>query len=525
MGFFDRFSSKDKAKERFLGAKLSESRYSSLEELVIGEVGLNSADSKLITITFSDEKDIKIWVTEDKIIAASFSERPIELREFLYWFEASEGTKSVLISEIGILTPDALPSVSSLAPQVFDTIVSYIADYMNESLKWANENFDSYLTVDTEIFKLPRVIGALTPRGIRTGELTSSLFAIAEQEEQTAKLIGIAGVDRSKVLFAINNLTTPVTPEEKVIVSAAQSASNLEETIELANGFSTSKLLNTAFQLAENDVIDISIASDATWELPELSEMPLKPYENIFIPTSLGEDITELSEQVFAQSSWLDSIRAMVSDNNALERRIAEIEEKLIKLLAEESFAEFADLPEDAQSSIRLLLNEREAHSEKRHELLSSIKSQILVQQYEIDEKLDGLIDTKLEGIEEAAVKIELVTPAFEIENDFDLDEHAPEFNFNDGVIETNDDGETFIREIETTDDAAEAQVKEQFFDSDSNVAERMLDFDSLYGGLSKIEKAGLGVQKIPAKGDTLPPIFLRVAEELGVDPLALVKR
>lgn len=531
MGLFNRRPPKDSDKERFLGAKLTEARYDSLQNLVIGEVSLNSDDSKVVTITFGEDRIVKLWVSEDRVIAATDSGKPVDFREFLYWINASDGLKSNLISNVKELGPEALPSIESLAPALYDSFLGYSNDYMIETLKWASANFDSYTSVDTQIFKLKRVTDAFANAGITITTIDDSLSSRKKEEETTDRLIGIAGVDHSTVIlsFGKNRAYDASTPEESFILAAAEADSNLEDALELGNGFSVLALLETVKNLSDLHAIEITFATDSSTQLPDLTDGPLKPYERIFVPTELGAPLYELAEEVFAQSAWREAILDIAQDNEKLEHRITVIEDKLINELADESFVEFVELPGDVQASVRLLLNEREAHNEKRTAILKKIRENILVE----EEALTTLIDEKLAAIALAVVRFDLIDLST-VENDFDIDEQELEFKFNDGVIQRDANGDPFIREIAEGEDFYELedtvpssdffdQVSElQETDEDVDLEDHAFAFDEFYESLTWVEKAALGVRPTPAERDTLPPIFLEVAANLGIDPYSI---
>lgn len=530
MGLFNRRQPKETDKERFLGAKLHETRYESLQELVIGEVSLNSADSKVVSISFPDERVVKIWVADNKVIAAIDTSNPVDLREFLYWIDASDGAKSILITEVKELTPEAIPSISSLAPALYDDFLSYANDYTFETLKWADANLASYTSVDTQIFKLKRVTSALKD-GVSITEIATTLQARRKEEDKLAQLIGLAGIpyDAAMLSYMVQSYLGE-TPEERFILAAADAGSSLQDAFDLADGFSVLNLLKAVHELDEKHVISISFTTDELSQLPDLTDAPIKPYERIFVPTDMGDDMSTLAEAVFEQSAWREAAMDLVSDNSKLEERINVIEEKLIKELAQESFAEFQDLPGDVQASVRLLLNEREAHNNKRTAILEKIRENILVHDYRPDAELTELIDLKLRYIAAAVIRFTLDELSV-ADNDFEIDEPELEFQFKDGVIETDPNGEPFIREVADDEelDVLEnadpgqffAQAAEEDEDEDVDLDRHAFDFED-YELLSRVEKAALGVRTIPAKRDTLPPIFVQVATSLGIDPFTL---
>jgi hypothetical protein len=530
MGLFNRRPQKDADKERFLSAKLTEVRYTSLQELVVGEVSLNSDDAKAVTITFPQDRTVKLWVADDKLIAATDSAGTVDFKEFLYWIDASESLKSTLITEVKELTPSSLPALKTKAPELYDDFVGYTADYTVEALKWASENLDSYTGVDTQIFKQEAVVEALAGNGIEITELDEYVAKRRAEEANTDRLIGITGVAHSDVKLSLKDSSySSTTPEEMFILAAGDADSTLAEAIELGNGFSALSLLETVKNLYDAKVIGLAFATDLGLQLPDLTEIPLKPYERIFIPTELGTPILPVTERVFEQSAWRDAILVISQDNDKLEERIDGIEDKLIKELADEDFVEFAELPGDVQASVRLLLKEREAHNEKRVAILNKIRENLLVDEPE----LSGVIDAKLAGIDAAGVRFDLVDLT-SAENDFDIDEHELEFKFNDGVISKDANGDPFIRELAEGEELAEVEeVDASFFDQVSELqaeddddevelADHAFAFDEFYETLDWVQKAELGVKPIRVEDDTLPPIFLQVAAGLGIDPYAI---
>ena len=514
MGLFKSRPKKESDKERFLGVKLSEVRYNSIQELVIGEVSLNSDDSKLITINFEDERVVKIWVASDKVIAATDSVNPVDFRKFLFWIEASDGLKSILISEAKELAPDSLPSISTLAPALYKSFIGYSHDYTIEVLNWVESHFGTYTDVDTQIFKLPRLVDALANNGIDSRKIYEAIIDRREAELELNRLIGIAGVDYKEVMLELlNTAYVARTPEARLVLAASEAGSSLYDTFDLSTGFSHLKLLQVIKELGDSDVIDVSFNSDSDSELPELTGRPIKPYERVFVPTDLGQPLKELSEVVFAQSAWLDSVRDLVTDNATLEDRIAEIEDKLIQELSDESFVEFAELSGSVQVSVSLLLNEREAHNNKRVAILEKILENILVRESALDAKLQEVIDEKLAYIAAAIICFELV----------DL---TPAGRDNEVFVSTFEEHEEFAN-FESEDTSSLLPELVDLNEEPSNDLSRHThasDVEKSYDHLTRVERAILGIKFEPTKSDTPPPIFVQVAKKLGLDPSTLGK-
>jgi len=537
MGLFDRKSSKSKDKERLLGAKLADVRYTSLQELLIGEASLNSDDAKLVTIHFDDERTVKVWVAEDKVIGAVDSAHTVSFREFLYWIDAPAVVKSELITKVRELAPTTLPLAVGL-PSVQENVAlkdllrSHVTVSGVEALLEAAKLIANYRSVETSIFKTQSVVAELTPYGISLTALDEKLSGVRKLEHEASQVLGITEYERYEVLLGLGKKAgSPDSPEEKFILAAANAGSNLDEALELGDGFSKLELLRALRRLVDLGEVELSYTVEDDLELPELLSVPVKPYERVFTPTAIGDSLLPAVEKLFANSDWRESALALATDNEKLEDRVNAIEDQLIKELADEEFVAFAELPGDVQASVRLLLKEREAHNGKREAILKRLQEDVLVAENEVS----PLIAEKLAGIAQAGIHFDFsdVTPGT---HDFELDEQELEFNAKDAVIGTDANGDPFIRDLAEGEEVEEEeQDAEKFLEALSELQEdeeetpvdsstHAFEIDEDESKLSAVEKAARGPQPRPADGDTIPPIFLSVANRLAIDPQTIVR-
>lgn len=537
MGLFDRKSSKSKDKERLLGAKLADVRYTSVQELLIGEASLNSDDAKLVTIHFDDERTIKVWVADDKVVGAVDSAHIVSLREFLYWIDAPATVKSDLITKVRELSPTTLPLALELlsaqgAPSLNELLRSHVTVSGTEALLEASKLIATYRSVDTSIFKTKAVVNELARYGIALTALDENLTAVRKLEHDALQVLGVAEYERYEVLLGLGaKASSPESSEDKFILAAANAGSNLDEALELGDGFSKLELLRSLRRLVDTGEVELSYTVEDALELPELLSVPVKPYERVFTPTVIGDSLLPLVEKLFANSDWRESALALTNDNEKLEDRVNAIEDQLIKELADEEFAAFSELPGDVQASIRLLLKEREAHNAKREAILERLRENVVVEENEVS----PLIAAKLAGIGQAGIHFDF-SDVSTGNHDFELDEQELEFNAKDAVIGTDANGDPFIRDLaEGEDIEAEVQDAEKFLEAlsefqeddepvliDSNL--HAFEIDEAENKLSALEKAVRGPQPRLADGDTIPPIFLSVANRLAIDPQSIVR-
>lgn len=225
---------------------------------------------------------------------------------------------------------------------------------------------------------------------------------------------------------------------------------------------------------------------------------------------------------------------SLTADNEELEARIHAIELNVIEDLSDESFVDFLELPGDVQAIVRLLLNERIAHNDKRRAILTKIRENIIVQDFGLDKQLASYIDQKISGIEDATIHLDL-GDLTTVHNDFQIEEHEIEFSFKDAVIEKDANGESFVRQLAAGEEAnnLENLGTEKFLSKVAKISgdapavdldSHAFEFEEIHDNLNSAEKASLGIRSVPARAGVLPPIFLQVASELGVNPLSIGK-
>lgn len=438
-------------REKFLGQELKSTRYDNLADALVNEVSLGSQDSKFTRLTFPEAREIIILTAAGKIILARDSSRPVLLSDFLYWTELTADDKSALLilANDTPLNENHLAGIASEAPDALTVIHKAILDSTQEALLYAHRNFDSYETIDTDLFRNPEVVEQLSPQGI-------DLLAVAElmessdfREGELQRILAIAAIEPEELQLVRNSEGKNVTylPEKRFVLAAAEAEATLADIYVISSGFRWLNVLQRLHELVEEDLVNIKTTglSDA---LPDDISIQ-RPHEVIFhLTLDVEEPLDELVESVFSFSGDIDLAKSLAEKNSILEERVFEIEDWIIRELATEEYETFDDLPEDFQISLRGLILERREINEKRQQFLERLANLILEDsQSTEDELLREKIHLKLRGISLAVDKLPISHESVE-DSGFQLAEDKPEFNFNDGRIIQAGDGESAVEHL-----------------------------------------------------------------------------
>lgn len=383
---------------------------------------------------------------------------------------------------------------------------------MFEVLKWTDANVD---TLEAASFE-PGAEAAHTDNLNQRYAISDVAQLVAQMrniENATLAAIGILDINPSNVLFKFNHDIENPSPEEFLLINEAKNGENLSGIYKKSVGLNRGAVLEAAYNLATQDVIDITISD----EVP-----PLTLSETVFTKVEIGESITQLVSEVFAKSDWKDSVLMAAEDNELLEERIAAIDNAVEAKLTESNSLSFDSMDEADKMGIRLLLGERESHSAKRLALLKSIDEQILVRDFELEQKLISIIQQKIGGVERSNVMIDL-TVSEEAPSDFTETLEAPpeKVGFSALVLPTQSEPEvaveTLVEPVPAIEAVALVDPEPAAVAAPVEPAETFAE--TLSESLSRIEKASLGVKVIPATGSMIPPIFQEVARAAGLDP------
>jgi len=451
MALFNK-NKEDSERDRILGQEIKNIRYVSLTEALEGEISINSKDAKITYFTFPNERVFTVISASGQVLLARDSERPVDLTSYLYWSDLSETSKSnVLVLASGNpLNEGIIGVVNSRVPEATPTLKKAIYDTTLEALKVIFDEFGTYETIDTEIYKNNEVVKLLSNQGFDLDTVETTVIAAQNRAEELERLLGIAvGYSYAKLSETQLSPGELITPEDKLVYAAANADATIEDTLVIASGFRWVTVLQKIHDLVEAGIISIEI--DAPFEaLPDSFEI-LHPYEKLFRLThELSSELEPLVERVFDISGDRELALKLAQDNATLELRVLEVEDMLIRKLKGEVYDDFQDLDAEIQDSVRVLILDRESANEKRTAILTRLKALTLDDTETIaDDQLRELIGLKLVGIEVATNKL----PHFEPDlsnNHFDVPDEEPSFNFNDARLIQNSEGEFQVEEIET---------------------------------------------------------------------------
>lgn len=439
-------------RERLLGQELKRSRYSNLADALINEVSLGSQDSKFTRVTLPDEREIIILTAAGQIILARDSHRPVVFSDFLYWTDISASAKStlLLLANDTPLNENLLSAIALKEPDALPVIHKAILDSTHEALLFLHRNFETYESIDTDLFRNPDVVKQLSPQGIDLLEVAQIVESNDFREDELRRILAMADVAPEDLQLVRDSQEKSGTylPEKRFVLAAAEAEANLADTYAIASGFRWVNVLQRLHELVEEDLVNVKI-TDVSDALPDEIVIQ-RPHEVIFhLTLDVDEPLDSLVESVFSFSGDIDLAKSLAEKNTILEERIFEIEDWIIRELATEDYEDFDDLPEDFQISLRGLIMERREINEKRQQFLERLASLIIddVQSTE-DELLREKIDLKLRGISLATDKLPASHESVE-DSGFHLTEDKPEFNFNDGRIVQAGDGESAVEHLE----------------------------------------------------------------------------
>lgn len=506
MPIFNRAKQEELEKEKLLNHELTDLKYTSLQEALLGEISLNSNDAKITRFLFPYERVIALISFHNKIVFARDTAADLEIAPLLYWTKLKESeTAAILRSPEARLNEDLFKEKFVNFSEDVEAFFRKISlNYTLTSLQSLFEDISSYISVETAIYPSTEAIVKFLSEenGL---PITSIDSILAKRKDMTHKIEQLIGIDVPYSSVVLRNelfgFTEFESEEEKMVYAASEADATLQDIEDIARGFSWIDILKSVYKLQSKEIIRVEFP-DEKEELPEVFEIQ-KPYEKIFrLTESLDSDLSELVEKVFQISSDKDLAVSLAKNNDLLEDRIFEIENTLIKKLKAENYHSFLELDPEIQDSIRVLVLDRTEANQKRKLILEKIDS-LLIDDPEdnLDAKLKNTISLKLDGISAAVDEI----PELEVETDknsFHIPEDEPDFNFNDARLVEDEDGNLSVEEIEDVEEEEEledALALEEIVDlansvhhiSEEEVAPVPfeIDFDSLEKHLRKLSE------------------------------------
>lgn len=443
-----RKNTQDIERDRILAPELSTIRYKTFMEAIHGEASVGSQDYKVITFNFSEDRSIVFLTMRGKIFLARDNARPVELHNFLYWSDLPEEVKSQvqLLSHDSPLNEHVLSIVSDRASAATSVLRGAIRDSTEEAIVYVTENFDSYVSIETEVAsKPPAAVKLLSNQGFPFEKLEKIADDVVKTRENLKRMLGISDFPSSNVTLHLSKTVADDTYEARFIMGAADVDCTLEDMWDQSAGFNWQSILEKLLELVTNEAIVLGIPKDFE-ELPSDFVVSMS-YEKLFKLTKhISEDLTDLTKRVFVVSADLDMALRIVEDNHELEEKLTEIEDFLISTVVKEKYNHFGDLDDEAQANVRVLVLERREVNAKRAALLEKLYGLIVDDTTStVDDELRKLIAAKMRGISGATDVIPFATDE-SFESDFDIPAEPPIFNFRDGeIIVVN--GESKVRE------------------------------------------------------------------------------
>lgn len=446
-------------RDRMLNQEFVTIRYTSLLEAFHGESSTGSQDYKVITFTFPEDRKIVFLTMRGKVFLARDSARPVNLKNFLYWSDLSEEIKSSIL----VLTQDAplnehvLAIVADRVPKALSVLRGVINDFTTEAIIYVAKHFDDYVSIETDVAgKAPAAMKLLGNQGISFERIEKIVSNADFARENLEKMLGISGVSSEKVALSIvDQEKTDDTYEGRFVFGAAEADCTLEETWEQSSGFSWQSVLEKLQELVSKELVAVKVQENFE-ELPSDFEVKMS-YEKFFrLTKNLQGDLKPLVEKVFVVSADLDLALRLTEDNRILEERVLEVEDNLIRSLVKEKYADFDDLPEEIQASVRVLILDRQEANDKREEILKRLQNLIVTDTHSaVDDQLYSSLDLKLAGVRDATYEVPAIDVAEEIDTNFSIPEEEIDFNFRDARI-VDHDGESVVEEFEPGEDADE---------------------------------------------------------------------
>ena len=452
MGFFGK--KKETDRDKLLNRDIATVRYDSLVEALKGEFSLGSADTKLASITFSENREIAFILSNNKIIYGWDTAAPVALAGYLWWAELSEADKKHVIALAGddpILSSDLLSALAQENSEALDALVRAAHDSTVETLLTAETIFSNYQFIQTELIGHPAYIKALSAAGFPLESIENTIGNTRARITELEKILGIPRGDYSALTVSLLKAPkeTIFILERKFILGAAEAGVSLQELRENSSGFRWSHVLGSLNELINEGAVELKFDLEFE-ELPD-DFIVSRPHEKIFTLTlELDDNLSSLLEQVFAISGDLELTRQLLRGNIGLETRIREIEDQAMRELIAEDYAEFNSLPDDLQVSLRCIIYERNEANRKRKEILTRIAELTVDDAHgEADDLFRERLQRKFFAIEWAADQIPDPEVAEELESTFHFeDEEDGGFSFNDGFILNTDSGDSTVRPI-----------------------------------------------------------------------------
>lgn len=460
MGLFGK-SKKNTEKERLLSPELAQTRYDSLSGALMGEFALGSQDTKVATITFPEERIVRVFFSAGKIIFAHDTASPVNLATYLYWTSLTEQEKIALIQldEGEGFDEVLLESIDPKFTNPLRALSKLALDYTRQVLIDLDSDFSQYESISSEIQKHDTLVEILYSDAIDLVTVSSMIDKSRHFEHELLKQLKIADEDFNEVLLRRIKIydEEDIVPELSFILTAADTEVSLQEVRDISNGFLWTNVLTILADLTDQGYI---IVGDEEVMMALPSGVTIRhQYEEVFTITQhmRDEPLSGLTSTVFEYSEHGEEVHALVQDNKTLEKRVAEIEEALIRELKSEDYHVYSDLPELMQVSVKALLTERAEINKKRQSIFERIESLILKESNtREDEALRESLRKKLLGIKVAVDHLP-VEKTEEIDTSFDLQGDDVEFSYDDGQIIETDDGSaeivTIKRHPEAEDD------------------------------------------------------------------------
>lgn len=450
MALFNKPSKEDIERDRILSQEFATLRYTSFVEAIKGEASIGSNDFKVTTAVFPEGHEIVFLTMEGKIFLARDAARPVNLSTFLFWSDLPQETKStiLMLAHDIPLNEHILSTVAEKTPEALPAIRGAINDATAEAVSYAVKNFDSYISIETEVaLKVPRAMKILGGYGIPFDKIESTVAELDKDREDIERVLKLTGRDYSEVTISLlQEGVEDDTYEGRFLIAAAEVDCTLQDAWDQSAGFSWQAILEKLQELVGKEIIEIKFPVVNT-ALPADFEVVMS-YEKLFrITKHIGKELVPLVEKIFVVSSDLDTAIALAEENDQLEERVLEIENNLIRTLRQEEYESFEGLSPIAQDSVRVLILDRQQTNTKREQILSKLKELLIVDtDTPIENEFKRVLNNKLDGIAAATDLIPRVEHEEDASHFAEVDEPV-EFNYRDGhIVEIN--GEVTVQEI-----------------------------------------------------------------------------
>lgn len=450
MALFQKRSREEIERDRILNQEFATLRYKSFAEAIKGEASVGSNDFKVTTIVFPEEREIVVLTMEGKIFLARDTARPVDLATFLFWSDLPAETKSaiLMLAHDVPLNEHILGAVAEKTPEALPAIRGAINDATAEAVSYALKNFDSYLSIDTNVaLKAPRAMKILGGYGIPFDRIESLVKQTDDERAQAEAALRLADKNYSEVLLNLKKESfVDDTYEGRFLLAAAEVDCSLQDAWDQSAGFSWVAILEKLQELVANEIVELKFPQVRA-ALPDNFEVVMS-YEKLFrVTKGMNAELEPLVAQVFVVSSDLETALRLAEENAILENRVREIEDHLIKVLLTEEYETFEDLSPITQDAVRVLVLDRQQNNAKRAAVLHKLQALVLVEsELPVEQEFKKVLNAKLSGIEGATD----VVPRIEHEpttSSFEQIDEPVEFNYRDGLI-VHIDGEPIVQEI-----------------------------------------------------------------------------